>query len=946
MGGSKKTTVGYRYNLGMHMILCHGPVDKMLRLRADGKDVWMGDRSSGRITINNPDMFGGEDREGGIAGALDFEPGWPTQGRNDYLQSRLGVDIPAFRGVAGLVLRHMYLGTNPYLKPWSARLSRIHVRQDGIPQWHDSRAEIRGSAPFRVPQSFYFAIDTSGSMNEGVTFLKTRLDVVKEAMHLVLDRIDVLRIDSKQPVHIGICGWGDSSTRLHINNVTTASINQLKSFVSGLTASGSTDFRQAVQSALAWFNPDVKDNRRRSFFFMTDGVPNTGTAEQARDLAWDLLDRNNGQYSYQNGVPVDCYAINIDLGYTFYSAMLDNTPQDGVPVVDSAESDAIYNTVFFAVMGESPSMNPAHIIRECDTDPDWGMGYPETDIDEASFIAAANQLHAENFGLSLLWSRQVPIEDFRDDVIRHIDAVHYVDRKTGKFVLKLIRGGYNPDALLVLNESNIDRIENFTRPMPDELINSVTVKFWDVETGNDAAVTVDDPALVQMFGRVISTTVSYPGIPTQPLAARVAMRDLRVLSQPLASCTVYATGAAANLAPGSVFKLEWPDLEIAGLVMRVTGIAFGDGKSSKVRIQCVEDVFVLPETSIIAQPPNNYEPIDQPTIAEHRAVIEAPYFEVVQRMGQAQADSLLQADEFVGFFLASARRPSSALNATLMVDAGGGYEDSGIVDFCPSAFLAVDVGQMETVFEITMPDGIENIAIGSHAQIGDELVRIDAVTDTHIAVGRGALDTVPAKHAVGTAILAWDAFAEGDGTEYVAGESVGVRMLPSTGSGKVDLSAAPTDEVVFAQRALRPFPPARMQINEMYFPDALAGALTITWASRNRKQQTGGELLDFMGGPVTPEDGTTYTVRVFNVDASTLKHETTGITTSSHIVPEVDLLGATRLRIELTSVRDGLESNQSQHCELEWDSSANLMTFAGDYSPDSGDAVALQFSED
>ena len=29
MGGSKTVTIGYKYYLGMHMVICHGPVDSV-----------------------------------------------------------------------------------------------------------------------------------------------------------------------------------------------------------------------------------------------------------------------------------------------------------------------------------------------------------------------------------------------------------------------------------------------------------------------------------------------------------------------------------------------------------------------------------------------------------------------------------------------------------------------------------------------------------------------------------------------------------------------------------------------------------------------------------------------------------------------------------------------------------------------------------------------------
>ena len=68
--------------------------------------------------------------------------GPPNQSRNSYLISKLGADVPAFRGVVGTILRHCYLGVNPYLKKWEAQFQRIHVRQDGLDQWYDPKAAI------------------------------------------------------------------------------------------------------------------------------------------------------------------------------------------------------------------------------------------------------------------------------------------------------------------------------------------------------------------------------------------------------------------------------------------------------------------------------------------------------------------------------------------------------------------------------------------------------------------------------------------------------------------------------------------------------------------------------------------------------------------------------------------------------------------------------------
>lgn len=142
-GGSKKVTVGYKYYAGVHMALCHGPVDKLVRVRVGGKTAWVGNEDGGQIQIDKEELFGGEKREGGVSGAVDVEMGRPSQGQNSYLASKLGADLlPAFRGICCAVLRQVYMGMNPYLKDWAWMLQRIHTRQDGQDQWYGAKAQI------------------------------------------------------------------------------------------------------------------------------------------------------------------------------------------------------------------------------------------------------------------------------------------------------------------------------------------------------------------------------------------------------------------------------------------------------------------------------------------------------------------------------------------------------------------------------------------------------------------------------------------------------------------------------------------------------------------------------------------------------------------------------------------------------------------------------------
>lgn len=132
-GGEQCATVGFRYYAGLHLIFCHA-VDALLSIRVGEKEAWAGAvTGNGSISINQPNLHGGEEREGGVVGTVDVCFGGAGQGRNGYLQGRLGAAIPAFRGLFGLVVRKSMLSANnPYIKEWSvlARRSRIGWRDD------------------------------------------------------------------------------------------------------------------------------------------------------------------------------------------------------------------------------------------------------------------------------------------------------------------------------------------------------------------------------------------------------------------------------------------------------------------------------------------------------------------------------------------------------------------------------------------------------------------------------------------------------------------------------------------------------------------------------------------------------------------------------------------------------------------------------------------------
>ncbi|KAF3999575.1 hypothetical protein HAV38_03770 [Glaciimonas immobilis] len=142
MGKGKKTTVGYRYYFGLHMGMCRGPVDEIVEIKVADRTAWRGSITGNtRIFMNEPYLFGGDEKEGGIVGDLEVMMGASDQAVNPELATMLGGLVPAFRGFCSLFYDGLVTSMTQYPKPWTVRLRRALKGWDGEP-WYPSRAVI------------------------------------------------------------------------------------------------------------------------------------------------------------------------------------------------------------------------------------------------------------------------------------------------------------------------------------------------------------------------------------------------------------------------------------------------------------------------------------------------------------------------------------------------------------------------------------------------------------------------------------------------------------------------------------------------------------------------------------------------------------------------------------------------------------------------------------
>lgn len=918
-GGSRYVTVGYKYYLGIHFVLCQGPVDRLIGIMVDEKVAWSGSLTTGALSFNAENLFGGTSREGGVAGTLDFMPGELNQGINSYLASVIGADdLPAFRKVASVVLQHFYVGLNPYLKKWAFRVQRALKATDGTEQWNPSRALIRQMDGVSRSMHLFILVDSGVALAIG-----DRISRVKLALNDTLEELFNFKDAMETEMSLSIVSFSNTAVQQTWPNVGPADYAGIAAFIAGITVGGNSDYRVGFVRARDFFLSVPNDGWLRRLLFISADAPDPyQSVGQSAAIVADLIDQNSGNFSVAQGTQVDMAAVSVGTSNQFVK-VFDNTPADGTPIVTSTNVIDLTNVFISAVSpGSSIDMNPAHIIREGLTDPDFGLEYGALDTDEDSFLQAAQTLYDERMGISILWNRQETMENFIGEMQRHIDAAVYVDKSTGLWNIKLIRDDYERDLLPRLNESNIVSISNFKYTALGELVTSVSATFRDARIGRKSTVTLQNIALEQYQGARINHSVDYPGFTSSVLMGRVVGRDLKALSREQISCDIVTTRDAFGLNPGSAFILDWPEYGVYDQVMRVDEIDFGSILDASIKIRCTSDVFDTPATAFVSPPSVDYVPPTQSALPiPVWDADEMTYFDLVQQLGESSTESLLSTEPDAGFLAVSAAAPGSgALNAQYYVDAGAGYELSGSVYFSPVAQLSDSIDQIDDEFEITNGRALDNVTPGTYAKINDELVCVQSLVTvgdiTTMTVKRGVLDTAVRTHLPGAFILFNDAFIATSSTEYVANDSVDVKVTSVSGAGESPLDAAVSQNVVFGSRAIRPYPPGNVEFfNDgewVYFPTLIVVVVPfMRWVGRNRLQQTAAPDIGFQDPHIEPEPGTTYTVRFLS--GSVVVFEVTGITVNFFDpTPEQIALLQGEIIWELFAVRDGYESFQPQ----------------------------------
>lgn len=909
MGKSKKPkTEVTEYSMSEHFGVCIGPPDALLALTINEKQAWAGEQTDpGTISIDNADLFGGVKKEGGVRGTVHYLPGNADQVLPDALAVKLGrtggADCPGFRGFLSLFFvgsdrpGFYWTANTPYLPGVWATVRRILKRSDGTDQWYPEKALIgltRIAVTGEVVVSFWQK-SYSG-------------EFVKDA-----NRVGILFLDNLGNA-VGSIIWSDP-------------------------ANGSTSWTQHSVSATA---PEEATGLR-VYIRISKGFgshPHYGFIDDVT-LTIDGTDVPLANPGAEDGVN----GWTDTTSFSLFSLPTTDTvvPRSGnfmfggENTTSSSGEIRAYQTVDLITGDPTGDMNPAHIIHECLTDTTWGMGTPEAALDDASFRAAADELFVEQFGLSLIWTRQTTIEAFVQEVLDHIQAVLFVDPSTGLLTLKLVRGDYDVDTLGELTPDNAD-LTSFSRKLWGDIVNEIVVTWTNPVNEQDETITAQDLASISTQGGVVSDSRNYYGVRNADLAQSLAFRDLRSAGQPLAACEAEVDRTQWQLRPASVVKLTWPEYGISEIVMRVTSVDYGKPGDMTIKLSLVEDVYGL-DIGTYESPPSTIweDPSAAPAPLTTVEIFTLPLFLAADTTVSAFVDTPEYPEVLAGVLATTDDADTYGYELWDEVALPNGdleWQSLGTNNIIGRGTLDAALGA-EALSTGVLFDGLTGqtaptvggfAIIGDDGETGNEIALIDADNgDTYgFDLVRGVLDTVPRAWPAGTPV--W--FVDGetlfeDPLVRSAAEEVSYKLLTRTSQGLLALGDASLESYTLTERPWLPNRPANVTaygeswsseaapIDARTRPDPW---VTCTWANRNRLTEDS-QVLAWTDATVTPEDGQTTRIEVLAVDGTSLAtHD--GLTGTSFDVPDASLT-----------------------------QSIVRLQFYADRSDDDGDFASLQFFE-
>lgn len=487
--------------------------------------------------------------------------------------------------------------------------------------------------------------------------------------------------------------------------------------------------------------------------------------------------------------------------------------------------------------------NPAYVIHEFLTDKRFGASISATLVDLATIEACAQTLKDEGYGVSGAVDSAKQASAVIDDILKVINGSLVTDASSGKLKLKLAREDYTIADLPALDASNIKGISNFNRGSLDTAINEVKIKYMSISDGfTERTATAQNLGLRIHKGDSDGVSYDYMSISTGALAARVAQRELRPLSVPLASCIVECNRSVFDIEMLDVVTLDWPPLDVKGLVMRVMSVDVGSLNDSSIKLTLTQDVFGVQNTVYADGGERTwtrpvFEPVDPPSVR----IVEAPAI-FNETAGLTRTLMVL------------AEQPAAGQNYKLITRQGiESWSEQGDYPFTPvfqlnealpatpatlatGPIISGDISMLDNYSTNENREALGILYINGEWLSYETFTILTSSTAQLKNVRRALFGTTAKAHLPGT--KTW-AVSEGHGItlgQFAQGSAVYLKTLVKTQTRRqTETEAAEKSFVVKGINDLV-FPPARVLVNGVDGGE-ISGAAEVTWRYRSGAEQ-------------------------------------------------------------------------------------------------------------
>lgn len=899
--GKSSQVTGYRYYTSFAAFIGNR-IEKFLAINFDNRGWIVHDPKKhpvNMLPINAPSLFGQD--AGGVVGNIDIEFGFPQPQQNLAYKQHFDL-VSAYPYQSYLVFRGntidqpFYFGNSNYMKEMLLQVKRTRVRNDGQGQWYEVRddgAVVCEIGAYRLEQDF------------GDGFIKTGVEIYG-INKLIAEGVE--GGNNIQHTYLGGYVFYQSSKTWN-GQVSQGDIGDLdRSIYKSIDINGKYNGIATVSFNFEFIGAETNFEIKPDFGLLD-------LKEVLRETDENGVTYVDYEARYKLSATKSIAATVSAKGKAIWGSNGTGTSVGlGFSVYDLKLSGGVVDVTYVDI-------NPIHKIREILTD-DTAMGKPESDVNNANFIKAADRIYDEGLGVSWAIDEKSCI-DAIEELCYHIEAGIRVNRQTGLYEMVLFRDDwFNEDEIHTIAENKIKDL-SLEVMNSDDIVNQLNATYYDRERIKNSTFSVYENGSILTMGKANAESIDFPYFMNMRNAEIVANWKLKQYSTPAWKGT-FTTGwrEARKWNRYDLVKITWSKKWQGTILARIMKIDLGNGLNNEVMIDFEEVVPYSGEmnTSIVVD--DSTEEKAEPAKPAIGETFEAPYYIAVQNTGQRKIDEELTYNLDVGFTFSTYRRPQwNALYTEITTINADAPENGWVID---GNAEFVTSGQFDQVVSKTATQiSVKNINIEGLFGSGDLIVAgtwlagvnglyefmivesFDSETNI-LTVKRGALDTIPTQWDIN----GWFFVSNADDglfslTEYSAGDNVRASSLTVTPSSKLDQVGS--SFVSMRSRAIRPYPPANVKFNDVYYPETIitTNDIVLTWLGRNRLAN---QVVDFYNTSDDAELNTTYSYEL--ISENVVLDSGSGITENTATILSSSLIPNKPHTLKLWSVRDGYDSYQ------------------------------------